>query len=132
MTTHETKAQECAERIWLADCKTVPAIKSHILRHFPEPQSEYTWPELCETPRTDAAEIGYRDSQRVPADFARQLERELNELRKDKERLSWLDFEGFNNTDERYWNKMWAIKLPENQTGNTRCIRTAIDKARNK
>jgi hypothetical protein len=31
-----------------------------------------------ETPRTDAAEIGYRDNQRVPAGFARQLEHELN------------------------------------------------------
>ena len=34
-----------------------------------------------ETPRTDAAEIGYRDKQRVPADFARQLERENKILR---------------------------------------------------
>lgn len=33
---------------------------------------------MSDTPRTDAEEIGYRDKQRVPADFARQLERELN------------------------------------------------------
>ena len=39
------------------------------------------WPKGSKTPRTDAAEIGYRDNQRVPANFARELEIEIEDLK---------------------------------------------------
>ena len=39
------------------------------------------WPKGSMTPRTDAVEIGYRDKQRVPANFARDLEIENGHLK---------------------------------------------------
>jgi hypothetical protein len=41
----------------------------------------YALPKGSMTPRTDAAEIGYRDNQRVPANFARELELEIEDLK---------------------------------------------------
>ena len=48
---------------------------------------------MSDTPRTDEQELAYEaedGSTYVHATFARKLERENNELRRDKERLDWL------------------------------------------
>ena len=56
---------------------------------------------MSDTPRTDEQELAYEaedGSTYVHTTFARKLEREIDALRKDKERLDWvLSHEG------RYW-----------------------------
>jgi hypothetical protein len=151
MTPHETKVRDLVREFEQEGFITEDEmlLVAHMIRsHFPEPQNEYTLPQLCakcnqqptimttETPRTDAQVF---TAQSVPgsnsntnrpqpcvmADFARQLERELNELRKDKERLDWVE-------------KCYDWQFRPTPTSIFYChefrdsLRTAIDAAKNK
>jgi hypothetical protein len=145
MTPHETKAQELARQIirlheYLSGAvkPSEKTITERILRHFPEPQNEYNCPPVCakcnqqpttmttETPRTDAFHHPtIARTLEETKSFARKLERELNELRKDKERLDWLE-------------KCYDWQFRPTPTSIFYChefresLRTAIDQARNK
>ena len=84
---------------------------------------------MSDTPRTDGArEVPagfYFPEEKVPAGFARQLERENAALRADKERLDWIE------TNARLTRKVgylrWSFEGPECGT-----VRGSIDIARGK
>ena len=73
------------------------------------------------TPRTDREIwwVGFKPDERLEAvwaDFARDLERENAELRKDKERLDWM-------ASADYWADIAVYRTPKG-------LRAAIDAAR--
>jgi hypothetical protein len=69
----------------------------------------------------------------VSADFARQLERELNELRKDKERLDWCEKHLIAIVDGGgAWKIEFGSICEPQQLDYQDDIRTAIDQAKNK
>lgn len=79
---------------------------------------------MSDTPRTDemfSTETALSDGELVvPISFARQLERENAALRKDKERLDWLERRSVSRLD-------WVMTLFET---NNIAVREAIDAAR--
>ena len=94
-----------------------------------------TTDKKSDTPRTDAAEAHNASLQlvggRVLADFARQLERELEakckELEKDRARLDWLESHG-----PQFWIEIELINKPHSLgcgESSANLIREVIDAA---